>query len=170
VRKKCILQGSARDRELEYLPDSKAPRESSRPSCLYFSYLHRSNIKARLYSVRLRDGPRPPPRHNGSLRTPYDSDALIFRPTQHITTADYYQSPSRRNAFDSIQTVLRSSPETGYAMAPSAQVNRRTSKKDLAKRLNEIAKKPLESHDREVLQEACSIKSLVTWKLSLHFG
>ena len=71
-----------------------------------------------------------------ALRTPYDSDALIFRPTQHITTIDYYQLPSRRNAFDLIQTVLRNSPETGSTLW-------RQARKSTGKRVRKILRKGL---------------------------
>jgi hypothetical protein len=43
-------------------------------------------------------------------------------------------------------------------MGPSKQVSRRTGKKDLAKRLNSVASEGLESHDEQVLWEACPIR------------
>jgi hypothetical protein len=41
-------------------------------------------------------------------------------------------------------------------MGPSKQVSRRTNKKDLGKQLNDVAKDGLDSHNQQVLWEACS--------------
>jgi len=51
-------------------------------------------------------------------------------------------------------------------MGPSKQVNRRTNKKDLGKRIDGVAKQGLESHNQQVLWEACTTRYLVTWNLA----
>jgi hypothetical protein len=48
------------------------------------------------------------------------------------------------------------------AMGPSQQVSRRSSRKDLGKRLKEVKQEGLDSHNQQVLWEACSSKHLVT--------
>ena len=67
----------------------------------------------------------------------------------------------QRKGTGSTQAILRDGPHWLHAMGPSKQVNRRTSKKDLGKRLNDVAKEGLDSHNRQVLYEACSTDTLL---------